>query len=473
MIVLGLSAAGAGATPGGRAVLQREIDSVAARTLADLLISLDPHASPWPHSVPGPAVVIVGDDAAARAGTAAAVLRGVAAAESRPLVVPPPACDWPFVHPLVDVSAWPAGTVVWVPDLHAAFENTQTNSTRLVTTQPLYLMQLWIDALAGRPDVVLVATADGAVMAEHAPEAAAHRGPWRSTQRIEATPGLHGAATPTLELGPLPRAFRDPAPAARLAAVGRALDQSRTPPRLLAMASTCLEVNDVDNAVAVAEEAVAAAPGWAAAHFELGKVWLRRDDMERAAAAFGQASTLMPSFASAAANWGATLGELDRPEEALAAFSRALASDPTNHQALNNLGVVSRELGRLGDSEEAFRQVIALTPGLAFGHYNLGHTLFLQGRYQASLAAYLAGQKNDPARNPVQASRLALARLATGDAAGALRELQSCTAMLPPGYRRQVLGDTHAVAWALLSTTPELPGWHLVGDWLTAELARG
>jgi tetratricopeptide (TPR) repeat protein len=215
------------------------------------------------------------------------------------------------------------------------------------------------------------------------------------------------------------------------------------------------------------------APDWAATHFELGKVWLRKDDMERAAAAFGRASALMPSFASAAANWGATLGELDRPEEALAAFSRALATDSTNPQALNNLGVVSRELGRLGESEAAFRRVVALTPGLAFGHYNLGHTLFLQGRYQASLAAYLTGQRNDPARNPVQASRLALARLATGDAAGALRELQSCTAMLPAAYRRQVLGDTHAVAWALLSTTPELPGWHLVGDWLTAELAQG
>jgi tetratricopeptide (TPR) repeat protein len=446
---------------------------VAARTLADLLTTLDPQASPWPEPVAGPAVVIVGDDAAARSGTAAAVLRAVTASGPRPLVVAPPASDWPFVHPLVEASAWPDGALVWVPDLHAAFENAQTNSTRLVTTQPLYSMQLWIDALEGRPDVVLVATAAAASMAAHAPEAAAHRGPWRTTQWIEAAAGAHGAATPPPDLGPLAVAFRDPAPAARLAAVGRAVDQARTPPRLLAMASTCLEVNDVDNAVAVAEEAVAAAPDWAAAHFELGKAWLRRDDMDRAAAAFGQASALMPSFASAAANWGATLGELDRPEEALAAFARALASDPTNHQALNNLGVVSRELGRLGDSEAAFRQVIALTPGLAFGHYNLGHTLFLQGRYQASLAAYLAGQRNDPARNPVQASRLALARLATGDAAGALRELQGCTAMLPPAYRRQVLADTHAVAWALLSTTPELPGWHLVGDWLTTELARG
>ena len=164
--------------------------------------------------------------------------------------------------------------------------------------------------------------------------------------------------------------------------------------------------------------------------------------MARAAEAFGRASALMPSFASAAANWGATLGELDRPEEALAAFTRALAGDPENHQALNNLGVVSRELGRLGESEAAFRRVIALTPGLAFGHYNLGHTLFLQGRYQASLAAYSAGQRNDPARNPVQASRLALARLATGDAAGALRELQTCTAHAAAGVSPAGAGAT-------------------------------
>ena len=72
----------------------------------------------------------------------------------------------------------------------------------------------------------------------------------------------------------------------------------------------------------------------------------------------------------------------------------------------------------------------------------------------------------------MQASRLALARLATGDAAGALRELQACTATLPRDYRRQVLSDTHAVAWALLSTTPDLRDWRLVGDWLSAELAQ-
>jgi Flp pilus assembly protein TadD len=181
---------------------------------------------------------------------------------------------------------------------------------------------------------------------------------------------------------------------------------------------------------------------------------------------------LLPGFAPAAANWGATLGELDRPDEALAAFRQALAADPDNPQVHNNLGVVLRETGRLAESEEAFRTVVRLMPGMAFGHYNLGHTLFLQGRYQASLAAYLRGQQLDVGRSPVQASRLAMARLASGDAAGALRDLKTCTAGLPREYRRQILADAQSVAWALLSAAPELADWRLVGDWLAAELGR-
>ena len=88
-------------------------------------------------------------------------------------------------------------------------------------------------------------------------------------------------AAPTAAL--LPAAFRSADPASRLAAAGRALDEARTPARLLALASACMEVNDLDNAGDLLAEAVAAAPGWAAAHFEHGKYWLRRDDMAAAA----------------------------------------------------------------------------------------------------------------------------------------------------------------------------------------------
>jgi tetratricopeptide (TPR) repeat protein len=230
-----------------------------------------------------------------------------------------------------------------------------------------------------------------------------------------------------------------------------------------------MEVNDLQSAARDLDDAIAQAPEWAAAHYERGKLWLRADDMLNAAASFQRAADLLPGFASTWANLGATLGELDRPAEALAAFERALAIEPRNPQALNNVGVVRRELGRLAESEAAFRQVIELTPELAFGHYNLGHTLFLQGRFQAALSAYAEGQARDPQKNPVQASRLALCKVATGDAAGALRDLQRAAANLPRDYRRQLLGDTSAILWALVTQRPELHGWHPVHEWLTRE----
>ena len=234
-----------------------------------------------------------------------------------------------------------------------------------------------------------------------------------------------------------------------------------------------MEVNDFDAAARDLDEAIARAPDWPAAHFERGKLWLRVDDMVKASESFQAAAGRLPRFAPAWANLGATLGELDRPAEALAAFEHALAEEPDNPQALNNVGVVRRELGRFSESEAAFREVIRRLPDLAFGHYNLGHTLFLQGRFQAALSAYAEGQARDADKNPVQASRLALCKVATGDGAGALRELQRAVSALPGEYRRQLLADTSAILWALVTQHPELTAWQPVHAWLSGGIEVG
>jgi tetratricopeptide (TPR) repeat protein len=346
----------------------------------------------------------------------------------------PPPSEWPFRYPLCpELPGQPV--LLRATNADSAFVNAQ-EGTRLVTTERRYLEAEWTRALE-----------------------------------------RHGNATLTAETGhsstlahPLARAFRAKEPAERLAMCVEFLKQGRTPGALVATASVCVEVNDLAAAARDLDEAVAQAPEWAAAHYERGKLWLRADDMARAAESFQRAADLLPGFGPAWANLGGTLGELDRPQEALAAFERALTLDPSSPQALNNIGVVRRELGRLSESEAAFRQVIQLTPGMAFGHYNLGHTLFLQGRFQAALSAYAEGQARDPERNAVQASRLALCRLATGDAGGALRELQRATAGLPREYRRQLLGDTSAILWALVTQHPELQHWQGMHEWLTKEL---
>ena len=347
--------------------------------------------------------------------------------------------EWPFRFPLC--PALPAGRVLLrAANAGTAFVNAQSNGVHLVTTQRTYLHAEWTRALQQDVNATLL-------IDEHTEQ-----------------DGPHGVTHP------LAIAFRLDDPSQRLARCVEFLKHGRTAAALVATASVCVEVNDLESAGRDLDEAIAQAPGWAAAHYERGKVWLRADDMGKAAESFQRAADLLPGFAPAWANLGGTLGELDRPAEALQAFERALALDPHSPQALNNVGVVRRELGRLAESEAAFRQVIQLTPGMAFGHYNLGHTLFLQGRFQAALAAYTEGQARDAEKNPVQASRLALCKVATGDAAGALRELQRATTGLPREYRQQLLGDTSAILWALVTQHPELQQWQPVHEWLTKEL---
>ena len=358
-------------------------------------------------------------------------------ASGRVVAASPPA-EWPFRYPLVpDLPESPV--VIRANAFDEAFVNRQSAGTQLVTTQQAYLEAEWAAALE------------------------THVGAWLL---LVSTPAPQHPSTTAL----LPRAFRVTDAAERLSLCVEALGEGRTAARLVATASVCMEVNDLEAAARDLDEALALAPRWAAAHYEQGKLWLRRDDMPRAAAAFRVAADLLPRFAPAWSNLGATLGELDRPAEALAAFETALALDPANPQTLNNVGVVRRELGRLTESEAAFRQVIQLTPGMAFGHYNLGHTLFLQGRFQAALSAYAEGQARDPEKNPVQASRLALCQVATGDPHGALRELRRATDGLPREYRRQLLADTNAILWALVTQQPGLAEWQPVHTWLDGEL---
>jgi tetratricopeptide (TPR) repeat protein len=214
----------------------------------------------------------------------------------------------------------------------------------------------------------------------------------------------------------------------------------------------------LDEAQRALDRAISSAPDWAAAHYEQGKLHLRRENMEAACASFAEATRLMPGFSPAFSNLGATLGELDRPEEALDALERARALDPFGVQVINNIGVVTRELGRLAESEAALRDVVALSPDFVFGHYNLGHTLFLAGRFDAAVDAYREGQRRDPTRNPVQASRLAFARLAAGDPTSALDELGGALGRVDPDRRAQLVADSQEMAAALRGWRHDLPG---------------
>jgi hypothetical protein len=141
--------------------------------------------------------VVVRGPAGARLKAARQLLARLAADEpGTRLVATPPSQEGPFIHPLAPTEALgDVAGLLWVPDLHEAFVNTQTNATRLVTTQPLYLLSLWTEFLQFRPGLRFLATVDVEVVRAHGPEALDGRGTWRQVSWVEvAGPGVGGPA---------------------------------------------------------------------------------------------------------------------------------------------------------------------------------------------------------------------------------------------------------------------------------------
>ena len=407
------------------------------------------------------------DERRARADAAAANLRPGA-------IVVLDAGTLPFVRPSLAHLPASVPRLLRIDDIHLAFPNEQRSGTRFILTQSTYTMQAWLDLL--RDEDVILATADREALSRGAAEAFAGRGPWATFEVVE----LGGGPDPRRELTPMPPLGVSwprvgmAAGAPSLSLLTAAFHQSEARERLrlcreavtlapefpeaaLALGSACRETQDLPLAHDAIDRALSLAPGWAAAHYEAGKFWLGCEDLARARDHFRRAGESMPRFAAAFSNLGATLGELGEPEAALAAFEQALAADAENPTLLSNVGVVRRELGQLDASEEALRRVVALAPGFVFGHYNLGHTLFLRGRFEESLEAYLEGQRRDPDRNLRQACRLAMVRFAAGDVEGADRDLWRAADAAPPDEREDLLLEAYEIGKAVLDVQPS-PG---------------
>ena len=369
----------------------------------------------------------------------------------------------PFVR-AGDVVLPPSPRVVLVHDIERAFPDAQAGGVRLVLTQSTYLVQHWIDRLA--PSDRIVATADRDALERGAPEALQARGPWACFEIIDViSSGVFNTKEESFVSSVLDTrvdqllaqayTLADPAERVRLCREAITLDRKSAVAQI-ALASACRETQDASAAREALDRAAALAPDWEAVHYESGKLWLAHDDMPRARDGFERAAALMPSFSAAFSNLGATLGELGETGLALDAFERAQAHDPDSYTVLNNIGVISRELGRLDRSEAALRRVVELAPGFVFGHYNLGHTLFLAGRYADAQRAYEEGQRLDPEKNRRQGCRLAIMRLANGDIAGAERDLQHISDAAQAGERDDLLLEAYEIAHALKDLQPGL-----------------
>ena len=358
------------------------------------------------------------------------------------------AWEWPFRRHVTPQMASPP-SVIWIRDLHEAFSAQQSPGTRLVLTQSTYQLQRWLDWLDNHPDVVVVADGDVASLERGAPEAFARRGPWSriAVEKVPEPGEDQAVAGPRSELH---AAFLQSDPDERYTVAMRTATASPDDGAVhLACASAAMECLRLDDARGWLDRARRIAPDWEAIAFEMGKWHLRCDDTAAAAEAFAEAGRLMPSFAAAFGNLGAALGELERYDAAVAALEHALRFDPLGHTLLNNLGAVWRDIGRLDRAEATFREVTALQPAFVFGHYNLAHTLFLQGRFVESCDEYAAALARDPQRNARQQTRSMVARAAAGDIAGALAEADALAFRVPQAAMLELMEEAESTLRAL------------------------
>ena len=172
-------------------------------------------------------------------------------------------------------------------------------------------------------------------------------------------------------------------------------------------------------ALALAERAVALAPGLPEPRVALGLAQARRGELEDALAVFEQAIALAPGSLEARIEAALVLLRLDRRPEGVARLREVLAIDDGEPRALIALAAheaLSADQAAAG--ERRLRQVLAREPFQVEGWRALGRMLELDGRREEAITAYRDGLEAVPEDAMLHARLgLALARLGRDDEA--------------------------------------------------------
>jgi tetratricopeptide (TPR) repeat protein len=170
----------------------------------------------------------------------------------------------------------------------------------------------------------------------------------------------------------------------------------------------------VDEAIALAQKAIALAPEYGIAHYNLGNLYAAQERFDLAQQHFEKALRLYPNYAEVHSNYGQLLAERGDIESGIRFFQRAIALNPRLSRAQLNLGVALAKQGqteeaigplqeavrlapdspeasyylasvyaaqnRYGDAADYFKQALRIQPGFVPAHQSLAELLALQGK---------------------------------------------------------------------------------------------
>jgi len=157
----------------------------------------------------------------------------------------------------------------------------------------------------------------------------------------------------------------------------------------------------LEEAIASYQNAVAAAPDFAAAHVNLGSALAQQGRHAQAVACFRKALVLEPGQAEAWFNLGFSSYRLGDLASAQAALDRYLQAQPDDRAALMVLGEIHFLANRLDEATGCVERVLAGDPHAAGAHGLLANIFRNQARHRDALRHYELAILHD--RNPVLA----------------------------------------------------------------------
>ncbi|HYQ81696.1 MAG TPA: tetratricopeptide repeat protein, partial [Anaeromyxobacteraceae bacterium] len=181
------------------------------------------------------------------------------------------------------------------------------------------------------------------------------------------------------------------------------------------LAGALVERGAVEEAIPLAQRALALRPGYPEAHDNLGLALFASGRAEEAMAHYRMALELDPGSVEAHNNLGFALAASGRLDEAIDHYRRALEGDPARAGVHYNLAMALLQRGQPGQALDPLRRAVALQPEFLEARNNLGILLARSGQLDEAIEQFRRALRIRPGSAEVQRNLdLALARRGAG-----------------------------------------------------------
>lgn len=185
-----------------------------------------------------------------------------------------------------------------------------------------------------------------------------------------------------------------------------------------------------DAALACFQASLARNPNYAAAHYNIGTIYLNKQMLPEAKSSLERAVEIDPEDVDALTNLGSVAGQQKDFDTAYRCFEQALHARPNHLIALQNIVMLDRWKGQLEKAQEAIEAAIKVDPTDAEFHFALGMLLASQDKFEDARVELQRAVEFRPG-DPVALNNLGVVFLRLNKLTDASQCFERCLRMAP------------------------------------------